>query len=104
VLGAYLTRHIAYHRAEPRHEPVSGQPAFQERYDAIAGGLVAHGVPLADTHQRALAVIDAIMMKQASMQAYNDAWLLLLLCFICVVPAVFLLKKPKAHAAAVDAH
>jgi len=33
-------------------------------------------VPLADTHQRALAVIDAIMMKQASMQAYNDAWLL----------------------------
>ncbi len=37
------------------------------------------------------------MMRQASMQAYNDAWLLLLVCFICVVPAVFLLRKPRGH-------
>jgi len=37
------------------------------------------------------------------MQAYNDAWLLLFVAFICVAPAVFLLRKPHAHVAA-DMH
>ena len=47
------------------------------------------------------------MMRQAAMQAYNDAWLLLLLSFICVVPAVFLLRRPTprpAVPAAAEAH
>jgi len=104
VLGAYLTRHIAYHRADLSVNMYAGNPAFQSRYDLISHGLVSQGISPADAPQRALAVIDAMMMKQASMQAYNDAWMLLLICFICVVPAVFLLKKPKPHVAAVDAH
>ena len=50
-------------------------------------------------------MLDATMMRQASMQAYNDAWLLLLVCFICVVPAVFLLRKPRSRQApTADAH
>jgi DHA2 family multidrug resistance protein len=43
-------------------------------------------------------------MRQASMLSYNDAWMLLLLTFVCVSPAVLLLRKPKGRAAAVDAH
>jgi hypothetical protein len=34
------------------------------------------------------------------MLAYNDAWLLLLASFVCVIPAVFLLRKPGSRAAA----
>ena len=46
------------------------------------------------------------MMRQASMRAYNDAWLLLLASFVCVVPAVFLLRRPRAvqASAPADAH
>jgi DHA2 family multidrug resistance protein len=104
VLGAYLTRHIAYHRADLVTNFYPGNPAFQQRYDAIAAGLVAQGVSSAEAPQRAYAVIDAMMMRQASMLAYNDAWMLLLLCFICVVPAVFMLKKPRSRSAPADAH
>jgi DHA2 family multidrug resistance protein len=104
VLGAYLTRHIAYHRADLVTNFYPGNPAFQQRYDAIADGLVAQGVSIAEAPQRAYAVIDAMMMRQASMLAYNDAWMLLLLCFICVVPAVFMLKKPRSRSAPADAH
>ena len=43
------------------------------------------------------AALNGTLMRQASMQAYNDAWLLLLVCFICVAPAVFLLRKPAAR-------
>ena len=52
-----------------------------------------------------MAILDGMMMKQAAMRAYNDAWMLLLLSFICVLPAVALLRKPGARRAAVaDAH
>jgi DHA2 family multidrug resistance protein len=104
VLGAYLTRHIAYHRADLVTNMYPGNPAFQQRYAAIASGLMAQGVSGADAPTHAYAVLDGIMMKQASMLAYNDAWMLLLLTFVCVVPAVFVLKKPRARAAVADAH
>lgn len=107
VLGAYLTRHIAYHRADLASNIYPGNPAFEERYAAISHGLASQGGAIGDLHQRTMAMIDGIMMRQASMQAYNDAWLLLLASFVCVVPAVFLLKKPApkiAAAAPVDAH
>ena len=104
VLGAYLTRHIAYHRADLITNMYPGNPAFQQRYDAIASGLMAQGVSGVEVPTRAYAVLEGIMMKQASMLAYNDAWILLLLTFICVVPAVFMLRKPRARAAAADAH
>jgi len=105
VLGAYLTRHIAYHRADLVTNLYAGNPALQQRYSAVASGLIAQGVSSVEAPRRAYAVIDAMTMRQASMLAYNDAWMLLLLTFVCVVPAVFVLKKPKGHAApAVDAH
>ena len=100
VLGAYLTRHIAYHRADLAANMYPGNPAFQERFGAIASGLAQQTGALHDAGARALGVIDGIMMRQASMQAYNDAWLLLLVSFICVAPAVLLLRRAKSRAAA----
>ncbi len=55
-----------------------GNPAFAERFDGLVAGLAGQGWALADAQQRALAVLDATMMRQAAMRAYNDAWLLLL--------------------------
>jgi DHA2 family multidrug resistance protein len=105
VLGSFLTRHIAYHRADLVSNLYPGNPAFAERYDGLVGALSGQGLSLVDAQQRALAILDATMMRQASMQAYNDAWLLLLMCFICVAPAVFLLRKPRSRqAATADAH
>lgn len=105
VLGAYLTRHIAYHRADLITNIYPGNPAFAARYDALVGGLSAQGFSLVDAQQRALAMLDGALMRQAAMQAYNDAWLLLLVCFVAVVPAVFLLRKPTSRQpGAVDAH
>jgi DHA2 family multidrug resistance protein len=65
------------------------------------------GASLADAQHRALAMMDGVLMRQASMLAYNDAWMLILLSFVAVVPAVFLLRRPSSRASAVasaDAH
>jgi DHA2 family multidrug resistance protein len=105
VLGAYLTRHIAYHRADLVTNFYPGNPAFAERFDGLTASLSGQGMAPAEAQQRALAILDGTLMRQASMLAYNDAWLLLLVCFICVAPAVLLLRKPRArHGPAADAH
>ena len=43
-------------------------------------------------------------MRQASMLSYNDAWMLLLLTFVAVSPAIVLLRRPRGGGRAVDAH
>ena len=107
ALGAYLTRHIAYHRADLVENIYPGNPAFQARFDPMVSALMQQGATLADAQHRALAMMDGVLMRQASMLAYNDAWMLILLSFVAVVPAVFLLRRPASRAAAVasaDAH
>jgi MFS transporter, DHA2 family, multidrug resistance protein len=107
VLGSYLTRHIAYHRADLLQNITPTNPAFQARFEPIVSGLMGQGATLADAQQRAMAMINGQLMKQAAMLAYNDAWMLLLVSFLAVLPAVLLLRKPHSrahHAAAADAH
>ncbi len=45
-----------------------------------------------------------MVMRQATMLSYNDAWMLIMLAFVCTAPAVLLLRKPKGKAVVVDAH
>src|SRR4051812_49530416 len=105
ILGAYLTRHIAYHRADLSTYTVPGNPAFDQRYNGAVQMLVQHGASAMDAAQGAIALVQGGIAKQAAMLAYNDAWMLILLSFLAVIPAVFLLKKPSGKPAApVDAH
>jgi hypothetical protein len=55
--------------------------------------------------RRAIAALLAAVGWFALMLSYNDAWMLLLLSFLVVAPAIFLLGKTRGRAcAAVDAH
>jgi DHA2 family multidrug resistance protein len=104
VLVAFLTRHVAYHRADLVTNLVPGSPIFDQRYQALVGGLLHRGGSVVEAQHGALAILDGEVMRQAAMLAYNDCWILILICFACVAPAVFLLHKPGTRAAPVDAH
>ncbi len=99
ILGAYLTRHIAYHRADLAMNTYVGNPAFDQRYQGAIQALIAHGTAAISAPEGAMALVQAGVMRQAAMLAYNDAWMLILISFLAVVPAVFLLRKPSARAA-----
>ena len=103
VLTTYLTRHVEFHRADLVTNIYAGNPAFEQRFQGLVARFLQTGVSLAEAQQRAFAVLDGMVMKQAAMLAYNDSWLLILLSFLCVIPAVFLLHKPKGRIQ-VDAH
>jgi DHA2 family multidrug resistance protein len=72
-----------------------GNPLVQQRLQGIAANLVAHGYPPASAQKGALALLDAQVTRQASMLSYNDAWMLLLITFVVVSPAILLLRRPR---------
>jgi DHA2 family multidrug resistance protein len=104
VLSTYLTRHIQYHRVDLAANFSQGNPAFEQRYAGAVSALIQHGYTALNAKQGAFALLDLTLTKQASMLAYNDAWLLILLSFLCVAPAVLVLRKPQPMTGAVDAH
>jgi len=104
VLTTYLTRHIAYHRADLVTNVYAGNPVSDERFRSLVAGPMSHGAPAYTAQQRATQLLDMQVMRQATMLAYNDAWLFILLSFLVVIPAVFMLRKPKGGGMATDAH
>ncbi len=105
VLGTYLTHHTALHRADLVSNLYAGNPAFEERFRALVAGFTARGAELMEAQHRAMAVLEGTVMKQAAMLAYNDSWLFILASFLCVIPAVFVLRRPTGGAAPPsDAH
>jgi MFS transporter, DHA2 family, multidrug resistance protein len=78
---------------------------MDERLQALTANLMAHGYGPDNAHHAALALLDQQVMRQATMLSYNDAWMLLLISFIAVSPAILLLRKHGGRSGApVDAH
>ncbi len=104
ILGTYLTNQIQAHHADLVRYTSPGNPLVQQRVAGLTANLIHHGYPQAKAAKGALELLDGTILRQASMQAYNDSWMLLLISFVCVTPAIFLLRKPKRMTAPVDAH
>ena len=104
VLGTYLTRRTSAHHADLVTNIYAGNPLYEDRIRGTVAGLLARGYDLAEAQLRAMSLLERQVSRQAAMLAYNDCWLFILASFVIVTPAVFLLRKPKPGAAAVDAH
>jgi MFS transporter, DHA2 family, multidrug resistance protein len=37
------------------------------------------------------------VMRQAAMLSYNDAWIMIMLTFVAVAPAILLLRAPRVR-------
>jgi MFS transporter, DHA2 family, multidrug resistance protein len=104
ILATYVTVHTQIHRVDLLANVYPGNPLVDQRLRMLAANLVTHGYSTDAAQRGAMALLDQETMRQAAMLSYNDAWLLLLLTFICVAPAIFLLRKHQGRAALADAH
>jgi DHA2 family multidrug resistance protein len=98
ILSTYLTGQIQYHRVDLITNVYAGRPEVLERQRLLTANFLAHGYDPVAAARAAMAALEQTVMRQASMLAYNDAWLLILLTFIITSPAIFLLRKPRAKA------
>jgi MFS transporter, DHA2 family, multidrug resistance protein len=97
--------HNQVHRVELLTNEYAGNPLLEERLRMLTANLAAHGYGPDAAHRGALALLEQQTMRQAAMLSYNDAWMLLLLTFILVSPAIFFLRAPRGRAGSpADAH
>ena len=100
ILVNYVTVHTQIHRVDLLANVYPGNPLVDERLRMLTGNLLRHGYSPDAARRGALALLDQQIMRQASMLSYNDAWMLLLLTFLVVSPAIILLRKPRGRAVA----
>jgi DHA2 family multidrug resistance protein len=105
ILATYVTVHTQIHRVDLLANVYPGNPMVDQRLRMLTANLLTHGYGPDAAQRGAMALLDQETMRQASMLSYNDAWMLLLLTFICVAPAILLLRKPRGRSAApAEAH
>jgi MFS transporter, DHA2 family, multidrug resistance protein len=100
ILATYLTVHNQIHRVDLLTNVYAGQRLVDERIQALTANLIAHGYGPDAAHRGALALLDQQVSRQAAMLSYNDAWMLLLISFLVVAPAILMLQRPRGGGAA----
>ena len=62
--------------------------------------MIGSGYSPADAHRAALGLIDQTFTGQVLAMSFNGTFLLLMLISAAMIPALLLMKKPRADAAA----
>jgi DHA2 family multidrug resistance protein len=105
ILNTYVTTQTQYHRVDLLTNVYAYNPAVVQRLQALTGGLQAHGYSALEAQRASVGVLEQMVMRQASMLSFNDAWMLILLSFVIASPAILLLGKPgKRPSAAAEMH
>lgn len=105
ILGTYLQSHNAFHRANLVSHLTNGNVQFMERLSALTHRMQARGLGPEQAHAAALKLLDYTVTRQAQTMSYNDGFLMILLLFAGVAPAVIMLRKPQGKPATMgDAH
>jgi DHA2 family multidrug resistance protein len=105
ILLNYVTTHTQMHRVDIVSNLNAGGTLTMQRLQMLTAPFLARGFSMQQAQQHAAAVLEMQVQQQSSMLAFNDAWMLLLLTFVIVSPAVLLLGRPQTGSSApVDAH
>jgi DHA2 family multidrug resistance protein len=73
-------------------------PAAQQMIAAARAGFMAKGMDMYTATRQAYAAVFGLVQQHAAMLSFIGAFRLLGLMFLCVIPLIFLMKKPR-HAA-----
>ncbi|MEO7042874.1 MAG: DHA2 family efflux MFS transporter permease subunit [Gemmatimonadaceae bacterium] len=95
ILSTYVTTHTAIHRADLVSNLYNTNPALIARQHSVVSGLIAQGMPAVTALQTWYGMLDGAVTRQAAMLSYNDAWIMIMLTFVVVSPAILLLRAPK---------
>ena len=104
VLATFLDSRTAVHRNELVTNLYATNPVFLQRQQDAAAALITHGYSADAAQTASMKLLDLSVTRQATMLSYNDAWMIILMSFVIVAPAVLILKKPRAHGAAGGGH
>jgi DHA2 family multidrug resistance protein len=90
-----LAQRTQYHQARLSENLSGGSGPLQATLHGLAAKFMQGGLDAASAAQRAYAMLQGEVIRQATMLAYLDCFWVLGAVIICLVPVVFAMKKPK---------
>jgi MFS transporter, DHA2 family, multidrug resistance protein len=90
-----LARRTQFHQARLSENLSRTNPYLGNMLQGLVARFTGAGIDAASAMQRAYAMVQGTVIKQATMQAYVDCFWILGVTIGCLLPAVFLVKKAK---------
>ncbi len=72
-------------------------PQTQAMFESLRSFFMSSGADAVTATQRAYAAIFGMVQRQAAMLSFNHTYLFLAILFVLVMPAVFLMRRPKSR-------
>jgi MFS transporter, DHA2 family, multidrug resistance protein len=95
VVTTMLDRRTQVHLTDLARNLTPSNPALQGMIAGATKGMQAHGASAAGATQRAYALIQFTVQRQATMLSYIDCFWFLGVAIMLMIPAVFLIKKSR---------
>jgi len=95
IIATLLERRQALAAADLGRNLNLYNPAFLNRYTALVQGLTARGVTQSEAGQKALALLNGLVQKQAAVISFEHAFTIIGLLFVITLPLIFLLRSRK---------
>src|ERR1700678_1235277 len=95
VVTTMLARRTQFHQVRLVENLNAANPQFQSRLQGLTGAFSGGGSGPGTALQQAYAMMQANVIRQATMLAYIDNFWLLGIVIACLIPCVFLIKKTK---------
>ncbi len=95
VVTTMLDRRTQVHLTDLSRNLTAASPALSAMLGGASKAMQAHGASAAAATQQAYALIQGTVQRQATMLAYIDCFWFLGVAIMCMIPAVFLMRKSK---------
>ena len=95
VVTTMLDRRTQKHQSDLMSHLTASHPKFQSALRGLAAAMTARGVSSVDALQRAYAIMQSTVQRQAAMLAYLDCFWVLGCTILAMIPVVFLMKPTK---------
>jgi DHA2 family multidrug resistance protein len=99
-IGISMVETVQY-RTQQTHINILGQHVTpesmtaQQMMNTLKAYFMSQGASAAMATQQAYESVWGMVQRQAAMLAYNDTFRFLAVIFVCMIPLLFLLRKPK---------
>jgi DHA2 family multidrug resistance protein len=100
IISTYLVNQTQFHRVNLLGNIRNGNTVLDDRLQALTNSFISQGYSRIDAQSTALASVNHTLMNQATMMAYNNSWIFILLVFVVASPAILLVRKPRPGAVA----
>lgn len=97
VLTTLVARRTQFHHNILASHLTADDPEYRALVDQIQARMAEHGAGAGEALRQAQAVLARQVHEQAQMLSYLDAFLLLAVIFACLIPCVFLMRRPPSH-------